>query len=47
VTHTVGTFTARNGYGSWGAALPVSPGDVRRAQVVSPQGAVLATATLG
>jgi hypothetical protein len=47
VTHTVGTFTAKHGYGAWGAALPVSPRDLRRAQVVSSQGTVLATATLG
>jgi Putative zinc-finger len=47
VIHTVGTFTAKNGYGTWGAALPVPPRDVRKAQVVSPQGTVLATATLG
>jgi hypothetical protein len=47
VTHVVGTFTAKNGYSTWGAPLPVSPHDVRRAQVVSAQGTVLATATLG
>ena len=47
VIHTVGTFTVRQGYGAWGAPLPVSPGDVHRAQVVSPKGTVIATATLG
>jgi hypothetical protein len=47
VTHTVGTFTVKQGYGAWGAPLPVSPGDVHRAQVVSPKGTVIATATLG
>jgi hypothetical protein len=47
VTHTVGTFTVRQGYGAWGAPLPVSPGDVHRAQVVSPKGTVIATASLG
>jgi hypothetical protein len=46
VTRTVGSFTAKNGYGSWGAPLPVSPHDVRQARVVSAQGTVLATATL-
>jgi hypothetical protein len=47
VTHTVGTFTVKQGYGAWGAPLPVPPGDVHRAQVVSPNGTVIATATLG
>jgi len=39
--------TVKQGYGDWGAPLPVSPGDVHRAQVVSPKGTVIATATLG
>jgi hypothetical protein len=46
VTHRVGAFTAKNGYGAWGAPLPVTPQDVRRAEVVSPNGTVIATATL-
>jgi hypothetical protein len=47
VTHTVGTFTVKQGYGAWGAPLPVSPRDVQRAEVVSPTGTVIATATMG
>jgi hypothetical protein len=46
VLHKVGTFTAKKGYGAWGAALPVAPQDVQTAEVVSTDGAVLATATL-
>jgi hypothetical protein len=46
VTHRVGAFTAKDGYGAWGAPLPVTPQDVRRAEVVSPNGTVIATATL-
>jgi hypothetical protein len=46
VIHKVGTFTAKKGYGAWGAALPVAPQDVHTAEVVSTDGAVLATATL-
>ena len=47
VTHRVGTFVAREGYGAWIAPLPVDPTDVRTAEVVSPSGTVIATATLG
>ncbi len=47
VTHHVGTFVARQGYGAWIAPLHVNPDDVRTAEVVSPSGAVIATATLG
>jgi hypothetical protein len=47
VTHTVGTFTVDQGYGSWGAALHVAPTDIRRAEVLAPNGAVIATAPLG
>ena len=47
VTHRVGTFVAHEGYGAWSAPLPVDPADVRTAEVVSPSGTVLATATLG
>jgi hypothetical protein len=46
VTHAVGTFTVKQGYGAWGAPLPVAPRDVKRAEVVSPTGTVIATATL-
>jgi hypothetical protein len=47
VTHWVGSFTAKNGYGAWLAPLHVDPKDLRSAQVVSPSGTVIATATLG
>jgi hypothetical protein len=47
VTHRVGTFVAHEGYGAWSAPLHVDPADVRMAEVVSPSGTVLATATLG
>jgi anti-sigma factor RsiW len=47
VTHWVGWFTAKNGYGAWLAPLHVDPKDIRTAQVVSPTGAVIATASLG
>jgi hypothetical protein len=47
VTHHVGTFKAEKGYGAWISPLPVEPADVRTAEVVSPSGAVIATATLG
>ena len=47
VTHHVGTFVADDGYGAWVAPLPVDQADVRMAQVVSPSGTVIATATLG
>jgi hypothetical protein len=47
VTHQVGTFEAREGYGAWTAALHVDPADVHGAEVVSPSGTVIATATLG
>jgi hypothetical protein len=45
VTHRVGAFTAKDGYGAWGAPLPVAPQDVRSAEVVTPGGAVVATAS--
>jgi hypothetical protein len=47
VTHHVGTFVVRQGYGAWIAPLHVSPEDLRSAEVVSPSGTVIATATLG
>jgi hypothetical protein len=46
VTHKIGTFRVTNGYGAWVAPLGVSPSDVKIAQLVSPNGAVMATATL-
>jgi anti-sigma-K factor RskA len=46
-THWVGTFTAKNGYGAWLAPLHVDPSDLRTAEIVSPSGTVIATATLG
>ncbi len=47
VSHRVGTFVARQGYGAWVAPLHVDPADVHTAEVVSPSGTVIATATLG
>ena len=47
VTHWVGAFTAKNGYGAWLAPLHVNPQDIRTAEVVSPGGTVIATASLG
>ena len=47
VRHEVGTFVASEGYGAWAAPLHVNPADVKKAEVVSPSGAVIATATLG
>jgi hypothetical protein len=47
VRHTVGTFVARDGYGAWTAPLHVDPATLRTAEVVSPSGTVVATATLG
>jgi len=46
-THLVGTFWARQGYGAWIARLHVEPSTIRSAEVVSPSGTVIATATLG
>ncbi len=46
VVHKVGSFKAEKGYGAWGAALPVAPQDVRTAEVVSADGAVVASASL-
>jgi hypothetical protein len=44
--HTVGTFESHDGYGAWMARLPVNPDTVRTAEVESPSGTVIATATL-
>jgi anti-sigma-K factor RskA len=46
VTHTVGSFTATDGYGAWGAPLRVAPQDIQKAEVVSSDGTVIATASL-
>jgi hypothetical protein len=46
VTHKVGSFTAKDGYGAWGAPIRVAPQDVRKAEVVSSSGKVIATAAL-
>ena len=47
VSHHVGTFVARAGYGAWAAPLSVEPSHIRTAEVVSPSGTVLASAALG
>ena len=47
VSHQVGTFVARKGYGAWVAPLAVNPKDIRSAEVVAPSGTVIATAALG
>jgi hypothetical protein len=46
VTHKVGSFTAKDGYGAWGAPLRVAPQDIKKAEVVSSNGKVIATASL-
>jgi hypothetical protein len=46
VTHKIGTFSATYGYAAWDAPLKVAPQDVRKAEVVSSNGTVIATATL-
>jgi hypothetical protein len=45
--HTVGTFESHEGYGAWMAPLHVNPATIRTAEVESPSGTVIATATLG
>jgi hypothetical protein len=47
VSHQVGSFEAKRGYGAWVAPLAVNPKDIRSAEVVSPSGTVIATAALG
>lgn len=42
---TVGTFSLAEGYGSWSARLGVPVSSLRQAELVSPQGVVLAAAT--
>lgn len=46
VVHHVGTFVAEAGYGAWIARLQVDPARVRSAELVSAEGAVIATASL-
>jgi hypothetical protein len=46
-THKIGTFKVTHGYGAWVAPLGVPPNQVRTAQLVSQQGATIATARLG
>jgi anti-sigma factor RsiW len=46
VTHEVGSFVAHQGYGAWVAPLHFQPKDVWKAEVVTPDGAVIAHATL-
>jgi anti-sigma-K factor RskA len=46
VVYKVGTFSADYGYAAWDAPLRVAPQDVRKAEVVSSDGTVIATATL-
>ena len=47
VRHRVGSFDTSQGYGTWAAPLHVNPAQVRTAEVVSPSGTVIATASLG
>jgi hypothetical protein len=47
VSHHVGTFVAKEGYGAWVAPLRVDPKNIRSAEVVTPSGTVIATAALG
>ncbi len=47
LSHQVGTFVAHKGYGAWISPLRVNPRDISSAEVVSPSGTVIATATLG
>jgi hypothetical protein len=46
VTHRIGTFSATYGHAAWDAPLKVAPQDVRKAEVVSSNGTVIATASL-
>jgi hypothetical protein len=47
VSHRVGSFATSQGYGTWATPLHVNPAQVRTAEVVSPSGTVIATASLG
>jgi anti-sigma-K factor RskA len=46
VSRMVGTLVAHNGYGAWYAPLHVNPDTLRTAQVVTPSGTVIASASL-
>jgi anti-sigma factor RsiW len=46
VTHEVGSFVARQGYGAWIAPLHFGPKELWKAEMVTPGGAVIASATL-
>jgi hypothetical protein len=46
VTQRIGTFSANYGYAAWDAPLKVAPQDVRKAEVVSSNGTVVASASL-
>jgi hypothetical protein len=46
VTHKIGTFSATYGYAAWDAPLKVTAQDVRKAEVVSSNGTVIASASL-
>jgi anti-sigma factor RsiW len=46
VTHEVGSFMAHQGYGAWIAPLHFDAKDVWKAEMVTPDGAVIASATL-
>jgi hypothetical protein len=45
--HEVGSFVSTDGYGAWAAPLRLKQATVRSAQVMSPSGTVIATASLG
>jgi len=45
-TERIGTFSANYGYAAWDAPLKVAPQDVRKAEVVSSNGTVIASASL-
>ena len=44
---TIGTFKLSGEYGAWAAPLKSSAGQVRSAQLIAPDGAIVATAELG
>ncbi len=46
VTQLIGSFVLHQGYGAWAAPLHVSPSNLRTAEMVTPGGSVIATATL-
>jgi len=46
-THKLGSFKVTHGYGAWVAPLGVPPDAVRTAQLISPDGTTIASATLG